>query len=217
MKVIVWKDHSCEPIREVGEETDGNRFFRDPNEWNVSLIERTFPTSPRPKSMPSSSLEYPPTCRSSRITQRFAHVTRTCLMCTGSGSKLSLSGDTTSRRSTKATKSGAWPTINGSGMTVRMVSIFPSRIQMQSRCSDSLPKCHRDQEPGKHSRALTVSTGKSMINIQIITMGTSDDRLVSIRGTIGEALRLFDGWGRMCRIEAKTDGPEWVFAQDTEV
>jgi len=73
-----------------------------------------------------------------------------------------------------------------------------------------------------------------MNKIQIITMGASDDKLVSIRGTIGEAamrffadrllgasadgfmaelhdtggaLRVFDGWGEMCVIEAKADGP----------
>ena len=74
-----------------------------------------------------------------------------------------------------------------------------------------------------------------MHKIQIITMGASDDKLVSIRGTIGEAamrffadrlfsasadsfmvelhdtgeaLRVFDGWGEMCMIEAKSDRPE---------
>jgi hypothetical protein len=73
-----------------------------------------------------------------------------------------------------------------------------------------------------------------MNKIQIITMGASDDKLVSIRGTTGEVamrffadrllgasadgfmaelhdtgetLRVFDGWGEMCMIEAKTDGP----------
>jgi hypothetical protein len=73
-----------------------------------------------------------------------------------------------------------------------------------------------------------------MNRIQIITMGASGDKLVSIRGTIGEAalrffadrllggpadgfiaelhdkgeaLRMFDGWGEMCMIEAKADGP----------
>lgn len=73
-----------------------------------------------------------------------------------------------------------------------------------------------------------------MNKIQIITMGASDDKLVSIRGSIGEAamqfiadrflgasadgfmaelhdtgeaLRMFDGWGEMCMIEAKADGP----------
>lgn len=71
-----------------------------------------------------------------------------------------------------------------------------------------------------------------MNKIQIITMGASEDKLVSIRGTIGEAalrffadrilgtaadgfmielhdtgeaLRVFDGWGEMCMIEAKAD------------
>jgi hypothetical protein len=73
-----------------------------------------------------------------------------------------------------------------------------------------------------------------MNKIQIITMGASDDKLVSIRGTIGEAamrffadrllgasadgfmvelhdtgeaLRVFDGWGEMCMIEVKADEP----------
>lgn len=79
-----------------------------------------------------------------------------------------------------------------------------------------------------------------MNKIQIITMGASDDKLVSIRGTTGEAamrffadrllgasadgfmaelhdtgeaLRLFDGWGEMCMIEAKADGP--ILAHDS--
>ena len=73
-----------------------------------------------------------------------------------------------------------------------------------------------------------------MNKIQIITMGASDDKLVSIRGTLGEAamrffadrildsladsfmaelhdtgesLRVFDGWGEICMVQAKTDGP----------
>lgn len=73
-----------------------------------------------------------------------------------------------------------------------------------------------------------------MNKIEIITIGASDDKLVSIRGTIGEAamrffadqllgasadgfmaelhdtgqsLRVFDGWSEICMIEAKTDGP----------
>jgi len=73
-----------------------------------------------------------------------------------------------------------------------------------------------------------------MNKIQIITMGASDDKLVSMRGTIEEvamkffadrllgtsadgfmaelhdmreALRVFDGWGEMYMIKAKADGP----------
>ena len=73
-----------------------------------------------------------------------------------------------------------------------------------------------------------------MNKIQIITMGASDDKLISIRGTIGEAalrffadrilgatadgfmvelhntgesLRVFDAWVEICMIEANTDEP----------
>ena len=73
-----------------------------------------------------------------------------------------------------------------------------------------------------------------MNKVQIITMGASDDKLVSIRGTIGEAamrffadrllgasadgfmaelldtgeaLRVFDLQGEPCLIEAKNNGP----------
>jgi hypothetical protein len=80
-----------------------------------------------------------------------------------------------------------------------------------------------------------VSTGESMNISQIITMGATDDKLVSIRGTLGEAamrffadrilgslvdsfvtelhdtgevLRLFDGWNEMCMIEVTTDKPK---------
>jgi hypothetical protein len=96
----------------------------------------------------------------------------------------------------------------------------------------------------ENSRALIVSTGEIMNKVQIITMGASDDKLVSIRGTIGEvamrffaarllgasadgfmvelhdtgeALRVFDGWGEMCMIEAKTDGAVTMSAQQTEM
>jgi hypothetical protein len=82
-----------------------------------------------------------------------------------------------------------------------------------------------------------VSTGESMNKIQIITMGASDDKLVSIRETLGEAamrffadhilgsladsfmtelhdtgevVRVLDGWNEMCMIEVTTDKPIMV-------
>src|ERR1043165_4694264 len=107
-------------------------------------------------------------------------------MCTICGSRLLLSGHTTSGKSTIAARREALLIINGSG-TSRTVGNFQSSassVLIQSRCSDSLSKCHQQEEPGKFARALFGSTGESMNKIQIITMGASDNKLVSIRGTI---------------------------------
>lgn len=46
-------------------------------------------------------------------------------------------------------------------------------------------------------------------------LGASADGFMVELYDTGEALRVFDGWGEMCMIEAKTDGSMWPTSRIT--